>query len=114
MRVLLPEHGSVYSALNLCEPGKTLVGMRYNGKRKMKNGKSAHDYSIGVLDGPTHVEPRKDSLVIESMDARELRQARAEAARERAESGDVGDHDDLPICLRAARFSPEPCDVFDP
>lgn len=110
VRVLLPEHGAVYAALNLTTPGKSEVGLLYEGKLPIKGkpGKSAHTYRIATLSGPANLtEPRADALRIVSSEEREAKKAardaadldaaRAAAREEADDAGDVGDASDLPI-----------------
>lgn len=104
-RVKLPEHGTLYSSLNLIALG-TKVAIRYDGLGTAKAGRSApHLYATLALEkGHTGTGPRKDALKIQSKDEREAlqaiekrRQARLAAAAAGLVDGDDDDGDDLPF-----------------
>lgn len=102
-RVKLPEHGTLYSSLNLIALG-TKVAIRYDGLGTAKAGRSApHLYATLALEkGRTGTGPRKDALKIQSKDEREALQAiekrrQARLAAEAAGLVDGDDGDDLPF-----------------
>jgi len=103
-RVKLPEHGTLYSSLNLIALG-TKVAIRYDGLGAAKPGRSApHLYATVAMEkGKTGAGPRKDALKIQSKDEREAlqaiekrRQARLAAEAAGLVDGSDGD-DDLPF-----------------